>query len=86
MAYLPAMIIAGAALLVLVVMVVAVLGPIRRFRSALAAYQAKLDAEASLLQAGREEMRHQLDHVRHHDRELPAGTIGKRGKTEERNG
>jgi hypothetical protein len=85
-AYLPALVIAGTALLVLMIMVVVLLGPLRRFRVALAAYRARLDAEASLLQAGRDEIREQLDHVRRHDRELTAGTIGDRGKTEERNG
>lgn len=86
MAYLPAWIIAGASLFVLLVMVVALLGPVRRFRVALADYRARLDADARLLQAGRNEIRDQLDHVRRHDRDPAPGSIGGRWETEERNG
>ena len=85
-AYLLAATVAAAALFVLLVMVVAVSGPVRRFRVALAAYRARLDADARVLQAGRDELRLQFDHVRHHDRDPAASTIGEQRETEERNG
>lgn len=63
-AYLPALLVAGAALFVLVVMLLALIGPIRRFRAALRDYRAGVDAETSALHAGREQVRRQLDHLR----------------------
>jgi hypothetical protein len=84
--YLPALIITGAALLVLVIVVVALLGRIRRFRVALAGYRARLRAEISQLQAARHDLHRQLAHVRRHDREPAAGTIGNLGETEEGHG
>lgn len=86
MVYLAVWIIIGVALALLLFEIVMVLGPIRRFRVALADYRRRLDADARLLQAGREAVRVQLDHVRRPGRELPAGTIGNLGETEERHG
>lgn len=86
MAYLPALIIAGASLLLLVIMIGALLGPVRRFRVALSEYRERLDAEARLLQAGRDQAREQLHQVRYPDGEQAAGRIGPQGETEERNG
>ena len=86
MAYLPVWIILGVAFGLLLVEIVMVLGPIRRFRVALAEYRQRLDAETRLLQAGREAVRVQLDHVRHPDGDRPASTIGNLGETEERHG
>lgn len=86
MAYLPALIIAGASLLLMMIMVGALLGPVRRFRVALSEYRERLDAEARLLQAGRDQTREQLQQFRYPDGELTAGRIVSQGETEERNG
>jgi len=63
-AYLPALIIAGAALMVLLIMIRTLLVSVRRFRAEYADYRARLDAETSVLHAGRNELRDRLDHVR----------------------
>jgi hypothetical protein len=63
-AYLPALIIAAAALLALLVMIRVLLGSVRRFRTELAEYRARLDGKASVLQAGHEELRGWLDGAR----------------------
>lgn len=63
-AYLPALIIAGAALLVLLSMLSALLVAVRRFRAEFAAFWARLDAETSILQAGGNELRGRLDQIR----------------------
>lgn len=61
MAYLPALIVVGAALLVLVLMLLALIGPVRRFRSAVRDYRARLDTETTVLHAARDRIRDQLD-------------------------
>jgi hypothetical protein len=66
--------IAGSAVVLLGVLAATLFGPVRRFRAALSAYRERLDSQASLLQAGRAEVRDQLS------------TIGHRGLTEERHG
>jgi len=63
-AYLPAFYIAGTALLVLLSMLSALLVSVRRFRAEYAALRVRLDAETSTLQAGGNELRGRLGHVR----------------------
>lgn len=63
-AYLPALIIAGAALLVLLSMLGVLLVSVRRFRAEFAAFRTRLDAETSVLQAGGNELRGRLGHDR----------------------
>jgi len=63
-AYLPALIIAGAALFALSIMVGVLLVSVRRFRAELAVYRARLDAKTGVLHAGGKELRGRLDRVR----------------------